>query len=93
MKPQAGLHCPLLRCPLPRSSPCVAFCMQMHSMTDNHDEFDFEFLGNKSGEPIILQTNIYANGVGGREERISLWFDPTEKFHTYTVLWNHNQIV
>ncbi|CAM6121250.1 unnamed protein product [Calypogeia fissa] len=70
----------------------VVVCFYTHSMTENHDEFDFEFLGNKSGEPIILQTNIYANGKGGREERIELWYDPTEKFHTYTLLWNHNLV-
>ncbi|KAL2612373.1 hypothetical protein R1flu_024065 [Riccia fluitans] len=78
---------------VPGDSSGVVVCFYSHSMTEDHDEFDFEFLGNKSGEPVILQTNIYADGNGGREERIFLWFDPAEKFHTYTILWNHNQVV
>ncbi|KAG4907733.1 hypothetical protein AAZX31_20G129800 [Glycine max] len=57
------------------------------------DELDFEFLGNRTGEPYLIQTNVYKNGTGGREMRHMLWFDPTEDYHTYSILWNNHQIV
>ncbi|TQD75846.1 hypothetical protein C1H46_038615 [Malus baccata] len=58
-----------------------------------HDEFDFEFLGNTTGEPYSVQTNIYVNGVGNREQRLNLWFDPTTEFHSYSIFWNRRQVV
>ncbi|XP_057545197.1 probable xyloglucan endotransglucosylase/hydrolase protein 8 [Amaranthus tricolor] len=57
------------------------------------DELDFEFLGNRTGQPYLIQTNVYKNGTGGREMRHVLWFDPTEDYHTYSVLWNPKQII
>ncbi|KAH7436545.1 hypothetical protein KP509_05G025300 [Ceratopteris richardii] len=41
----------------------------------------------------MLQTNMYVNGIGGREQRMNLWFDPAEDFHTYSILWNRHHLV
>ncbi|XP_010241004.1 PREDICTED: xyloglucan endotransglucosylase/hydrolase protein 9-like [Nelumbo nucifera] len=65
----------------------------MSSDGANHNEFDFEFLGNTTGEPYLVQTNVYVNGVGNREQRLNLWFDPTKDFHSYSILWNQRQVV
>ncbi|KAK8982083.1 hypothetical protein V6N11_037260 [Hibiscus sabdariffa] len=61
----------------------------------NHDELDFEFLGNIPGKQWVVQTNFFGNGSEqrGREERFNLWFDPTQDFHNYRILWNKNWTV
>ncbi|KAF5446313.1 hypothetical protein F2P56_031949 [Juglans regia] len=76
----------------PGDSTSIITTFYLRSYTNNHDEIDFEFLGN-STLPYLLQTNIFTNGQGSREQRINLWFDPTKDFHDYHVLWNQHQVV
>ncbi|KAL2343540.1 hypothetical protein Fmac_004825 [Flemingia macrophylla] len=74
----------------------VAFYMSNGDMFQkNHDEIDFEFLGNIRGKDWRIQTNVYGNGSTnvGREERYGLWFDPADDFHQYSIVWTDSQII
>ncbi|KAL6524229.1 hypothetical protein OROMI_031324 [Orobanche minor] len=55
----------------------------------NHFEIDYEFLGTNG----TVQTNVYDNDGGHREQSFKLWFDPAKDFHTYEFLWNSHQLV
>jgi len=79
---------------VPGDSAGTVTAFYMNSDTDNvRDELDFEFLGNRTGQPYTVQTNVYVHGKGDREQRINLWFDPSAQFHTYSILWNHRHVV
>uniref|UniRef100_F6GXD4 Xyloglucan endotransglucosylase/hydrolase n=1 Tax=Vitis vinifera TaxID=29760 RepID=F6GXD4_VITVI len=88
---------------VPGNSAGTVTAYYLSSQGPTHDEIDFEFLGNLSGDPYILHTNVFGQGKGNREhfsvdgtpirefknsESIGVPYPKNQPMRIYSSLWN-----